>query len=365
MLQYPNDIGKSQTGAVEETVETPAVKGTMNTIIDETTGLACNIQKYTIHDGPGIRTAVFFKGCSLRCLWCSNPETISPMQQLGVYPSKCLSVKKCGYCIKACPVSDSSPIDHDEDGLLRSISMVSSCKGCYLCADACPSRAIKLWGEAYTIDDLMRIIEEDKRFYDRSGGGVTLSGGEVMLQWKFATQLLKACKEAGINTCVETALNCSAEHMESVYRYTDLVLADIKHMNTEKHLELTGFGNEHILENIKRTVLMGKKTILRTPVVIGYNSDEANIRASGAFVRDALGSRIEQYQLLPYRKMGTEKYDSLGESYPLRDYEPPSRDIWEPTLRLLAKILSEEFGLPAVAGTGNTGYSSRIAGEGM
>ena len=318
----------------------------------EPAALVSNIQKYTIHDGPGIRVEIFFKGCNMRCLWCSNPETINPKPQLGVYPSKCLSTHKCGYCLRECPDIGHSPVCHDENGVLSSVLVSHGCNSCYICADTCPSRAIKLWGELMTLDELMKIIEEDRKFYDRSGGGVTLSGGEVLLQWEFAEMLLKTCKEAGINTCVESALNCPTENMEAVYKYTDLVITDIKHMDTKKHLEYTGAGNELILKNIRRTVELGKKLVIRTPVVMGYNADEANIRATGAFIRDELDGRIVAYQLLPFRKLGTEKYDSLRHAYPMGDYIPPDREIWESELTRLADLLVSDYGLPATAGSG-------------
>ncbi|MDR0490356.1 MAG: glycyl-radical enzyme activating protein [Oscillospiraceae bacterium] len=318
----------------------------------EPIGLITNIQKYTIHDGPGIRTEVFFKGCNMRCLWCSNPETISLSQQLGVYPSKCLSLKKCGYCVKECPETGRSPICHDENGILKAINMIPECDGCHKCADACYSRAIKLWGEFMTPGELMKIIEEDRSFYNRTGGGVTLSGGEVMLQWEFAEILLNVCKDAGINTCVETALSCPLEHMEAVYRHTDLVITDIKHMDTKKHREYTGAGNELILRNIKRTVEVGKKLVVRTPVVMGYNADEANILATGAFLSRELGGGILQYQLLPYRKMGTEKYGSLGQAYPMGGYAPPERETWERWLENLADLLISHYNLPVAVGSG-------------
>jgi pyruvate formate lyase activating enzyme len=229
--------------------------------------------------------------------------------------------------------------------------MRPECDGCYKCADICPSRAIKQWGEILTLDELMKIIEEDRSFYERSGGGVTLTGGEVMVQWEFAGMLLMACKEAGINTCVETALNCPPEHMEAIYQYTDLVIADIKHMNSKKHREYTGVGNELILGNIKRTAELGKNLVIRTPVIMGYNADDENIRAIAAFIRDELRGKITQYQLLPYRKMGTEKYDSLGQAYPMGDYAPPPREVWERELTRLADMLAREYGLPVSAGS--------------
>ena len=317
----------------------------------ESYALVGNIQKYTIHDGPGIRTTVFFTGCTLRCLWCSNPETLALKPRLGVYPQKCISKQKCGHCINNCPAKENHAIAFDKNGFLQAIHTVEECDGCFKCADVCPPRAIKLWGEKMTLGELMRIINEDRSFYQNTGGGVTLSGGEVMLQWEFAETLLRACRETSINTCVETALHCPREHMEAVYQYTDLVIADIKHMDSEKHKAYTGAGNEIILGNIKRTVELGKKLVIRTPVVPGYNGDEENIRKTGEFLRD-LGGNILQYQLLPYRRLGTEKYDSLGMEYPMADYPPPERVEWERNLVYLADMLVDEYGLPAVAGSG-------------
>ena len=294
---------------------------------------------------------MFFTGCTLRCLWCSNPETIEPRARLGVYPAKCLSLEKCGLCVKACPVDNAAPISFDDSGELGSVLMRAECDSCLKCADICPPRAIKTWGEKMTLPTLMKVIMEDRSYYEKTGGGVTLNGGEVMLQWEFARSLLKACREASVNTCVETALHCPREHMEAVYEYTDLVITDIKHMDPKAHKEITGAGNELILSNIKRTAELQKKLVIRTPVVPGYNGDEENIRKTGGFIRDELGGAIVQYQLLPYRKMGTEKYDSLGLPYPMGDYTPPERAEWEANLARLAGILVEEYGLPAVAGS--------------
>ena len=316
----------------------------------EPQGLIFNIQEYTIHDGPGIRTELFFKGCPLRCKWCSNPEGIVATAQLGVRPDKCLSLEKCGYCLKGCPLQENSPIKHDQNGVLSAVNMVEVCKDCLKCADICPSRAITLWGKRYTVPELMKIILNYRNFYLKSGGGVTLSGGEVMLQWEFASLLLKECKKNSIHTCVESALHCPTEHMEAVYENTDLVITDIKHMNSAKHKQFTGVGNELILKNIRRTVELNKPLVIRTPVVADYNNDEENIRAIGAFLRDELGGRILQYQLSPYRKLGTEKYKTLGIPYPMGYYVPPERQVWEANIRELVSILRTEFGLPAVPG---------------
>ena len=316
----------------------------------EPCGIVTNIQKYTIHDGPGIRTEIFFKGCNMHCLWCSNPETISPRVQIGFYPTKCLSKEKCGYCVKFCP-KQGQPIEFDGEGVLKAVHMQDGCEACMKCADMCPSRAIKAWGELMTVEQLMKLITEDRSFYQRTGGGVTLNGGEVLLQWEFAAMLLEECKKASIGTCVETALNVPTEHMEAVFKFADYVITDIKHMDSEKHREITGSGNELILKNIRRARQMGKKLIIRTPVVPGYNSDDENIRATGKFLKEELGGNILQYQLLPYRKMGTEKYESIGKPYPFEDYQAPERSQWEANLLRLAELLRNEFGLPAVAGS--------------
>ncbi len=313
--------------------------------------LVTNIQKYTIHDGPGIRTEIFFSGCPLRCLWCSNPETLDARPRIGVYPEKCLTLDKCGACVRICPESG-APLAFN-NGVLNAINMADVCRDCFKCVDACPPRALKQWGEQMTVPELMKVIVEDRSFYQKTGGGVTLSGGEVMLQWEFAVMLLEECRKAKINTCVETALYCPPAHMEAVWQYTDLVITDIKHMDPEKHREITGVTNERILQNIKRTVELGKKLVIRTPVVPGYNADEENIRATGAFIRDALGGKIVQYQLLPYRRLGIEKYDSLNLPYPMRNYEPPERADWEENLLKLADMLKVEYGLPAAAGSGH------------
>jgi len=283
----------------------------------------------------------------MKCIWCSNPETIEPYQRLGVYPARCITRQKCGQCVCQCPQGGEPPIGFDEKGALASLKMTKDCEKCLKCAEVCPQNAIKLWGEKKTLPELMKTILSDRPFYERSGGGVTLNGGEVMMQWEFAVMLLKACRDAGINTCVETALHCPAEHMEAVYEYTDLVIADIKHMDSAIHRKFTGAGNELILNNLKRTVELGKKLIVRTPVVPGYNGDEQCIRKIGEFIRDRLKGEITAYQLLPFRRLGAEKYDSLMIPYPMEGYKAQERGVWEAELARLASILVDEYGLPA------------------
>ncbi len=316
----------------------------------EPCGLVYNIQRYTIHDGPGIRTEIFFKGCPMHCPWCSNPESICVTPQIGVYPSKCLGQDKCNYCVRACP-HGGSPIHFDSEGILTGVDMLPGCQDCLRCVDECPSRAVMVWGEKKSVAELMEVIEGDRSFYERTHGGVTLNGGEVMLQWEFVSLLLKACKEAEIQTCVESALNCATEHVECVLKYTDILYADIKHMDSAVHKRLTGAGNELILKNLKHVAELETPLVIRTPVVPGYNDDDENIRRTAAFIRDELGGRVVQYQLLPYRKMGTEKYATLNQPYPMGDYEAPERAVWEENLLRLKDMVYQEYGIPVVAGS--------------
>ena len=316
---------------------------------NEPCGLITNIQGYTIHDGPGIRTEIFFKGCTLKCPWCSNPEGIAFGPQLGVYPAKCISRDKCGYCADDCPLGG-SPIRFDDEGILKAVDMENVCKDCLKCADSCPAGAIKIWGEKKTVPELMKVIESDRSFYERTGGGVTVSGGEVLVQWDFVALLLEECRKAGIHTCVESALHVPKEHVDEVMKYTDLLITDLKFIDSKRHKEVVGAGNELIHENIRRIADMGIPMVIRTPVVPGWNDDDENMLGIGRFIEE-LGPCVIQYQLLPYRKMGTEKYATLNQDYPMGDYEAPERDVWEPNLLRIKDMLAERYDIPVVAGS--------------
>lgn len=277
-------------------------------------GIVFNIQRFTIHDGPGLRTELFLKGCPMRCRWCSNPESWMPNIQVGVYKTKCIFQKKCGMCLDVCP--DPTMLKFYR-GKLVEIDR-DKCTGCLACSSECPSDAIKQWGKAMTVEECMKEIRRDIGYYERSGGGVTVSGGEPLLQSDFVAQLFKACKEEGIQTCLESTFHADWSEIEKVLPYTDIIISDIKHMDTQVHKEYTGVHNHKVLENLKRLTEQERELILRIPVIPGINDDEDNIRASADFILNELGGRIRTLQLLSFMRLGEEKYTSLGLPYPMQ-----------------------------------------------
>lgn len=309
-------------------------------------GLVFNVQGFTVHDGPGIRTEFFMKGCPLSCEWCSNPEGMRAYPEPGVYPDKCLGLNECTRCVRACHTNSLLiSTDNRVAGINR-----DTCAHCMGCAHACPSSAIQPWGEYYTVERAMEIIRRDRLFYERTGGGVTVSGGESLLQPEFVLALLKQCKAEGFHTCVESALYVSQDVVDQVLPYTDLFITDIKTMDSDIHKKRCGVPNKKILNNIKHIVSCGKDLVIRTPVLKGFNATDESIRAIGNFIVQELGNRVVQYQLLPYRQMGTEKYKSLNRPYPMEDFEGYEREEWEPDL---ARFLDILIGMGINAVTGN------------
>lgn len=278
-------------------------------------GIIFNIQRFTIHDGPGIRTELFLKGCPLRCEWCSNPESWMPYIQLGVYKTKCISGKKCGLCEEACPEEG---ILNFTRGKLTSIDR-SKCTNCLACYNACPSEAIKQWGKSMSVEECMEEIRKDKGYYERSGGGVTLSGGEPLLQSNFVAELFKACKEEGIQTCIESTFHADWKEIEKILPYTDIIISDIKHMDTDIHKKYTGVHNDMILENLKRLTNKGREFILRIPIIPNVNDDMHNIEATADFIINELGGHVRTLQLLSFMRLGEEKYCSLGMPYKMEN----------------------------------------------
>jgi pyruvate formate lyase activating enzyme len=269
---------------------------------NEQKGLIFNIQKFSIQDGPGIRTTLFMKGCPLHCPWCSNPEGISSEPEIMVGERKCISCKRCA---EACSVG---AISFDND--IRTINW-ELCTNCLECSKVCPSHAIQLMGEYKTVDEAFKIAAQDKDFYDASGGGVTMSGGEPLLQWEFIRDFFKKCKDAGFHTALDTTAYCPWENMEQVLKYTDLILFDIKHMDPVKHEEKTGVTNDLILENLDKASRM-TKIWLRIPLVPSFNDSESNMQKTAEL---ASRTKAERISLLPYHEWGKGKYSSLGKHY--------------------------------------------------
>jgi len=295
-------------------------------------GLVFNIQKFSLHDGPGIRTIVFLKGCPLACMWCSNPEGQSASPELMLSCDRCIDSEECDRCIAVC-------LDHvisqDDDGQVTIDR--SSCDGCGDCAYVCPSRALEVSGEWVGVDDVVRIVEEDEAFYARSGGGLTVSGGEPLAQGAFVRALLEVARSRGIDTAVETSGLCNWKTMRGVAPLTDRIFFDIKCLDDEKHEQVTGVSNRKILDNFRklRSELPEVEVVVRTPVIPGVNDSEADIRAIAEFVDDAGGASA--YELLPYHGFGEPKYAKLGKHYRLSHLDPVSDERMR-ELREVARI---------------------------
>lgn len=279
-------------------------------------GTVFNIQRYTINDGPGIRTEVFLKGCMMKCKWCSNPESQRTAKEPGVYPARCISEQKCGLCIGVCRQQAILFGKEKIAGVDR-----NRCIGCLKCVEACPSEALKAWGEDMSVSDVMAVIEKDRNYYEKSGGGVTISGGDPLMQSDFTAELLKACRDAGIHTCLESTFNIDWETAEEAIRYADLIISDIKCMDSEIHKKYTGAGCEKILQNLSRLALEGHDMILRIPLIPGINDDMHNISRTADFIEQHIGERLKVLQLLSFMRMGEEKCRSLDRVYEMKDLE--------------------------------------------
>ena len=264
-------------------------------------GMLFDIQRASTVDGPGFRTTVFFKGCNLRCAWCHNPESQSAVPQLLFYQERCTH---CGLCERVCPY-----------GLRK-------CDLCGKCADACPQEARSLCGMEYAVGDAMKKILPDRLFYQTSGGGATVSGGECMLQLGFLKELLDFCKKEKIHTAVDTAGAVPWRSFEEILPYTDMFLYDVKSMNSQRHKEYTGVGNEQILENLSRLLQMQKRVWVRVPIIPGVNDTLEEMRALRAFL--LANGYPEKVELLPYHRMGEMKWKALGQKATL--FNPPSAE---------------------------------------
>ncbi len=299
------------------------------------TGLVYNIQRFAVHDGPGIRTLVYMKGCPLRCLWCSSPQTQKTTPEVLHIGLDC---KKCGLCFQACQLEAIAFSEEEGPRINR-----ERCNGCGQCVEVCPNQALELAGYSVTVEELYEEVAKDSAFYRRSNGGVTIGGGEPTMQPEFVVKFLKKCKQTYMHAAIETCGFVKWEYLERLLKHLDLVYFDIKHMDTRVHREITGVSNEIILKNAGKASGL-RPMIVRVPIVPGCNDSDENIFATARFA-DSLGEQFKRIELLPYHKFGTQTYGRLGKEYKLADVESPGDEHME---RL--KQIVESCGIKAQIG---------------
>ena len=281
----------------------------------DTRGLIMNIMRFCIHDGPGIRTVVFLKGCPLRCSWCHNPEGQEPDKELAIRLDRCI---RCGDCLAHCP---NKAVKQNGKGYETDRN---ECERCGTCEDVCPTNARELVGKEMTVGALFGEVLKDVAFFDQSGGGVTFSGGEPLMQPKFLYGALSSLKAAGIHTAVETTAFSNRELLDNIAAVSDLLLVDLKLMDSTRHEAFTGVGNERILENVAQLSRTGRNVIIRIPLIAGVNDDAGNIQATIDFLKT--DTRFRTVHLLPYHRLGEGKVRNLGKEEVPSDLQAPSED---------------------------------------
>lgn len=290
--------------------------------------LIFNIQRCSIHDGAGLRTLVFFKGCPLRCPWCANPEAQTYDKEIMELPKRCI---RCGACQSVCPESAIELLD----GVFKIKRDI--CTKCFKCINVCYADSKKIAGEDIDIESLFKEINKDRLFYQQFGGGVTFSGGEPLTHATYLTEIAKMCKKHKINTSVETCGFGDYDDFKKALPYIDSMFIDIKHMDPIRHKELTGVSNEIILHNIKSISTHGIPITIRTPIVPGYTDSIDNISRIAEFIKNL--PNIHEYELLPYHNLGTPKYASLGVAYALENVVPPTDEEMMELVKLSNHIL--------------------------
>jgi glycyl-radical enzyme activating protein len=291
-------------------------------IVTMAVGTIFNIQRFSIHDGPGIRSTIFFKGCNLNCKWCHNPESKSFKKEIEFYPQRCIG---CGACFKAClncaHVTDESSVHYINR---------TKCRGCLLCTESCYANAIVGVGNTVDTDYILKEIMTDELYYRNSNGGVTFSGGECMLQIDFLAEILMKCKEKDIHTAVDTAGHLPWSNFERILSVTDLFLYDVKAAEALRHEQLTGVDNVLILQNLKMLSYVGKQIHVRIPYIVGYNEDQ--IEKIGEILKPL---NIAKVEVLPYHKLGNSKYAALGIESEMLELEVPTEAMVEGAIAVL------------------------------
>ena len=297
----------------------------------ELTGKLYDIQGFSVHDGPGIRLTLFLKGCPLRCPWCHSPESLEFHTELNWMEIKCVGIEKCGRCLNVCPHDAISPgkmkAALDGSGEIQLVTVDrSKCDNCRECAKACTSKALYMCGTDYTVDEIMERVRREMPFFNRSGGGVTISGGECLFQPEFTLEVLKRCKAEGIHTAVDTTGYVKWEIIESVLPYTDVFLYDIKGIDSDMHKQVVGVSNELILENARKIAANGGKFQIRLPVMPMYSDSAEVFDKIGKFCLE-LGDAVEVVQILPYHNLGTVKWERLQTNKPVFEATIPSDEL--------------------------------------
>jgi pyruvate formate lyase activating enzyme len=302
------------------------------------TGKLYDIQGFSVHDGPGIRTTVYLKECPLRCLWCHSPESMSRDDELAYFDMKCIGTKLCGRCIDACPVHAISACEPET--ITRVKIDREKCTACLECTRTCPPKALAPSGYEMNVDEVYERVCRDRPFFGEDGGA-TISGGEPMAQFDFTLALARRFKENGVSVCLDTTGFAPGERYLKILPYIDLFLYDLKHMDSGRSRKLTGVPNEVILENARLIAANGGKFQIRIPVIPKLNDSEENLRKAAEFAV-GLGDAVVDMQLLPYHKLGSAKYTRIGRNYALTNVEPPTDETMH---RHLDMMLS--YGLPA------------------
>ncbi len=299
-------------------------------------GRIFNIERFAVHDGPGIRALVFFKGCPLRCDWCSNPESQRVAPEIMINGERCIKTAECRRCLEACRLGAISFTEKDSPQLDR-----TRCDSCGDCVQACPAKAIELFGRDWSVAGILETILQDVSFFSRSGGGITLSGGEPLLQPDFAGALLDACRQQGIGTALETCGQVPWASLEKVADSLQTIYYDVKAMDPEVHRRHTGEDNRLILDNLRKlSAFCSKpKIIIRTPVIPGVNDSEENIGLTATLARELPG--VKDYELLAYHRFGEGKYRNLGLVYPMKGVEKLSPDRLASLKDLACDILNK------------------------